>query len=137
MKRAIIALCLMFLVGGLAGCSGLQAKDPMSTQMAFDATKAVTIGTPTPTVARAYLLIAQASLAQYYTAATTNPFAYWFGGKTIYADATFMLDLQRTALDATEVAKRAVTLSDEFAVSAAAAEAQEIINYNKARQGIK
>jgi PBP1b-binding outer membrane lipoprotein LpoB len=130
----LVVVVLALLVGG---CSGLQAKAPMDSQMTSNAITATTIATATPVVARAYLPVAAQTLTEYYASATTNPFAYWFGKSTIYADATFMLDLQRTALDATEVAKRAVTISDALAVTAAKNEAAEIVNYNKARQGIK
>lgn len=133
--RTLVVLMLAILVVG--GCSGLQAKSPMDAQMAMDAAQAATIVAPSPVVARAYLPVAANTLTGYYSAATANPFAFWFGSKTIYANPTFMLDLQRTALDATEAGKRAATLADDLAVTAAKNEAAEIVNYNKARQGTK
>ena len=137
----ILAMCIM--IGCVGGCNGMNVKGTMGAQMDLDTTKAVPVqtqvaaGTLTPAAARAYIPVASTALNTYYTAATTNPFAFWFGGNTILADATIFMDLRRDKVDATECAKRATTTSDALAVENAGNLATMIIEFDHMKGGVK
>jgi hypothetical protein len=111
----VLILAVLPAVLACSGCSALQARGRMASQMPDDAAGAQAIvaagnaGQLGPQAARDYLVSAGATLCGYYGTATVNPFAYIFADKEILATAAFYNDIGRVALVAAENARRAAT----------------------------
>ena len=98
-----VAILAMFTFA-VAGCSGLQARGAMSAAIDSNAAYAAQ-NQPAAIVGSIPAIQADAELAKnavifqsYADAATVNWFAYAFGNKTIYVNATYADLLNRTAM---------------------------------------
>jgi hypothetical protein len=141
---AVGVLILAVVLGAMCGgCSGLQARGDMATQISSNAAtygevvKRVDAGTLPAAEARVLLPKESVILDAYYDAATTNVFTYWFGKATIYASPAFYLDLKTSALNTQEMALRATDCSDASAIKWAGRAAKNIVNVDLARKGVK
>jgi hypothetical protein len=114
MKKLVLMLCLVSL--SLGGCSGLIANKEMSK--VIDANAALGTQQLTRIMAQPYTaeqatpLIAANTLAftQYRNAATMNPLAFLFGGKSILVNAAYWKEINtKSALSDT-----IPTWSDQF-----------------------
>lgn len=139
---------LVLLVCGamLGGCSGLQTKGTMTTQMGLDAQAAQPVynaATASPVTltasdARLYIPVGAKALQSYYATATWFAPSYWFGTKLIFADAVTLLDLETCANLSVENTNRAPptspkALTDAAAITIAKDEAKEVIRLNARR----
>jgi hypothetical protein len=85
------------------GCSQFQAHGDIGTAIDTQAANApmlitqVTLGTMSQADALAFLASNALVMDQWAAAKTTNPFAYWFGGKMIWCNQDYADDLDKAA----------------------------------------
>jgi hypothetical protein len=135
MNVAIVITCLL-----LAGCTGLQAKSTTANNIRGDAAiMAVWQMEGHPAVS---LTLNAERFAFYHQTATVNPWAYWFGGKTILCTAAIYSDLMQKAALSAEYDRRmkattqpAPPLVPVNPTAWLAAEAQWMANIERERTG--
>ena len=137
----LVVCCLSLLPA--TGCSHLQARGLMATAIdahaaaAAELLPAATAGTTRVDVAITTIVDNGQIFRSYADAKTTNLFAYWFGGKKLYVDATYARALDTMALLAEECARRAPIEPVEWLHQTLARECMALIKVQKAKDGKK
>ncbi len=138
-----ILLC-MSIAALFAGCSDLQARGPMATEidaqamMATSCLPAATQGTLDANSGKLALRGNAKTFVDYDAAKTTNLFAYWFDpNKQILVSPVYFELLGRTNALAQESNARADKLAVPMLNALAAQEYQALVNVKKAKDGVK
>jgi hypothetical protein len=109
----LVALALLVPMMGCLGCSDFHASKAMAATIDQNAAVGqadqvqALAGTLTPDVAKAKIATNAATFAGYAAAKTTNPFAYWFGGKGLWVSGEYATRLDALNTLAADANRRA------------------------------
>ena len=142
MKKILaIVLMLAFVTVVFSGCNGFTAKSAMAATIDLNTATASSdlidakAGTIPDVFAKAKIAGYADVFAFYANAKTTNPFAYLFGGKTIWVNGEYATRLDRANVRAAETATRATTQPTAWLNSAIVGEATVQIDVGNALHG--